>query len=73
MNQTTDLENRYSVNHPSIILSAIPVKGCGGPEPTPAVVGGKAEYTLDRSPVYRRPDIYRQTNHSHSHSHLWPI
>ncbi len=34
--------------------SSIPLEGCGGLEPIPAVIGRAVGYTLDRSPVCRR-------------------
>ena len=47
---------RFPSNHPSIhfLYRLIRWSGRGGLEPIPAVIGRKAGYTLDRSPVHHR-------------------
>lgn len=49
-----------------------PLRVAGELEPIPADFGREAEFTLDRSPTYRRANIHRQTTIL-SHSHLWSI
>lgn len=51
-----NLSSIYCLIHPSIILTAVPVK-CFGGASAGAVTGFEAGYTLNTSPVYHRADI----------------
>jgi len=59
--------------HPSVFHTCfIQFRVAGGLEPTPAVTGREAGYSLDRSPVHHRA-TQRQTRHNPTHSLLGPI
>ncbi|KAL7861171.1 hypothetical protein AOLI_G00175200 [Acnodon oligacanthus] len=50
------------VKLPNVLCCMVAYTGvAGGAGGTPAVIGRKAGYTLDRSPVYRRADIHNHT------------
>ena len=67
-------DKRETFIHSFIFCSRLSVRVTGGLEPIPADSGREAGYTLDKSPVHRRADIWSQkeretTIHAHIHTY----